>query len=777
MIAHSQETNANLACHDSQPLECKVLHSEPLSKASAATRPRMSNAIDMHDRVAVTSTCIEIEGQPTLPVSGEFHYSRVPRSDWSERLALMRASGITMVASYVFWIHHEEAQGQASFDGNLNIAEFVEEADRAGLDVMLRIGPWVHGETRNGGLPDWIIKSGASIRTNDPKYLEQVSIWFRRLGDHLRGVLGAKSNVVAIQIENELFDNPEHIVTLKEIARDAGISAPLWTGTGWGGAKLPQGEVIPLFSAYADGFWVNQGTFGDASFREHFFFSNTWDDPGVGSDQHAGSISSSIRADLDPNFPPATCEMGAGMAAAYHRRPHPSAEDITAVANVKLGNGSAWQGFYMYAGGINPPGVYGMQESHATGYPNDMPMFDYDFHAPIGATGHTNATFDKLRELNTFVAEFGPILLRGTVAFPEQMPDSLEDLHSPRWCVRSDGQSGIVFVNSHQPGDSLEDAHHIRFTVNLPDKELTFPDTPISVPHGTIARFPFRLDVGNTRLEWATVSPVGVISGERPVLVLRTHNGIDPRAAWNEPVRNHAGELLAESNTEIVLPVNELLLVGPALGALVLPESDMADIWLLDGYLYRTKSPLWKDNGKLLTRSTHKPFIEVWDAKCGHFVEAHVIGEPGSSQLIEATRTRSLTDGDYAYGSFEGRTSAPKKQEIDEMATIFAIPTLPEVKKPAGIKRELIIEWMGDVAQLRAGEQVVTDRFWDGSQWRIQLGTEQTENLTLHIMPISAATPVVLDPGPAESVRTLNRPTAEITSLRLEKSTVWEVQI
>ena len=88
---------------------------------------------------------------------------------------------------------------------------------------------------------------------------------------------------------------------------------------------------------------------------------------------------------MDPTFPVATCELGGGMATAYHRRPVLLPLDVPAVANAKLGSGSAWQGYYMYVGGTNP--APGLQESQATGYPNDVPTRSYDFHAPVGEHG------------------------------------------------------------------------------------------------------------------------------------------------------------------------------------------------------------------------------------------------------------------------------------------------------------------------------------------------------------------------------------------------------
>src|SRR6478735_4057394 len=84
--------------------------------------PAMSNTEDVHSRWRLTSHYLECNGRPAIPVSGEIHFSRLPRTRWEDRLRLMKAGGITVVACYVFWIHHEPVEGDARFDGNLNIA-------------------------------------------------------------------------------------------------------------------------------------------------------------------------------------------------------------------------------------------------------------------------------------------------------------------------------------------------------------------------------------------------------------------------------------------------------------------------------------------------------------------------------------------------------------------------------------------------------------------------------------------------------------------------------
>ena len=66
--------------------------------------------------------------------------------------------------------------------------------------------------------------------------------------------------MLGIQLDNELYDQPAHLLTLKRLAREAGLTAPLWTATAWGGAQLPDEEVLPLWGGYGDGFWSDAET-------------------------------------------------------------------------------------------------------------------------------------------------------------------------------------------------------------------------------------------------------------------------------------------------------------------------------------------------------------------------------------------------------------------------------------------------------------------------------------------------------------------------------------
>ena len=46
----------------------------------------------------------EINGEPVHLYSGEFHYFRVPKSDWRRRMQLLKDAGGNCLATYIPWL-------------------------------------------------------------------------------------------------------------------------------------------------------------------------------------------------------------------------------------------------------------------------------------------------------------------------------------------------------------------------------------------------------------------------------------------------------------------------------------------------------------------------------------------------------------------------------------------------------------------------------------------------------------------------------------------------
>ncbi|WP_336296681.1 beta-galactosidase [Arthrobacter antioxidans] len=753
---------------------------------TSAEEPLLQADVPSTSGISISSRCISRDGRPWIPVSGEIHYSRVPRRRWRETLLLMRSGGIDVVSCYVIWLHHQPEQGAVDFDGDLDVAAFVELCAELGLGVVLRLGPWVHGEVRNGGFPDWVQHAPVRHRTDDPGYLDLVEPWFEALGEQLGRVCGQGGPVLAIQLENELYDQPDHLVTLRDLARSAGLLAPFYTATAWGGADLPPGQVFPLYSGYGDGFWVDADAPWDATFRQHYFMSTTWDDPGVGADVRGVDATTVEGRERDATFPPATCELGGGMATTYHRRIVPSGEDIAAVAHAKLASGSAWQGYYMFAGGTNPRGRTGFQESQDTGYPNDLPMFDYDFHAAIGSAGQLAPSHAALRRQHAFLRAFGPRIATMPASFPDLLPAIPFDSSTLRWTVRSDGSGGVLFINWHQPHVPLPTRTGVSFEIVLPERTVHV-GADLAVPRGTIAHWPFGIEIGGILLGWATASLLTIVGS---TLVLVAERDIDVSFGLPGDVTVLVDGLEVDgAAARIGSAAGGLLRLRSAHGSasvLVIGSRDAHRVWVLEDEdegrdggrrLVLCDEPLWTEGGALSVRAPSPPSPRVWqDAWIPVPVQpenAAAARRAGSIPVAGSWR-RAAADPLQRYGGRAARPAVPGAEQIAERAGVWVLDDVGAASE--GLRRTLRIDWAGDVAELLVEGVCVADRFWDGTPWHIDLDAidgASGAGLELRVLPLHKDTDVWL-PEPARArLRAADSALVSIDAVTLTESTVW----
>src|SRR5215472_15598291 len=433
----------------------------PLPFALGGTSP------DGH-RLSANSRFLVRDGEPWFPIVGEFHYSRYPADQWEKEILKMKAGGIQVISTYIFWIHHEEIEGQFDWSGERDLRRFVQLCRKHGLYVWIRIGPWAHGEARNGGLPDWLLEKTAT-RENNPIYLKYVSRFYQQIGEQTKGLFWKDGGpIIGVQLENEYSargpgKGVAHILRLRQLARDTGLDAPFYTVTGWDGAAIPSHGVLPVFSGYADGFWWR--TLGELPPNPNYFFTKIRCQENVGED--LTSLHPEID-ELDGAYPFLTAEMGGGMELAYHRRPLITAEDTAAMELVKLGSGVTMYGYYMFHGGTNPDGKRTtLEESQASGYPNDLPLKEYDFQAPLGEFGEANSSFGVLKAFHLFLNDFGAELAPMTSYFPARVPSSLHDVETPRVAARLQGDHGFLFINNYQRTYPLPERHNFQVQLEL----------------------------------------------------------------------------------------------------------------------------------------------------------------------------------------------------------------------------------------------------------------------------------------------------------------------
>ena len=455
------------------------------------------------EEINVTSRYFTRNGKPWIGVMGEFHFSRYSRENWHRELAKMKAGGITIVSTYLFWIYHEEIEGKMDFDGDNDIRAFIEECKDVGLDVVIRIGPWAHGECRNGGFPDWLLKKDYKLRDNNEEYLAIVKKWYQSIYNEVKGLFYKDGgNIIAVQIENEFVDNAEHLAKLKEIAVECGFIAPIYTVTGWNsasGAKIPVDEVVPVFGGYCEAPWENH--MNRLSPSPHYFFNRMRNDSAIGTDLIAKTKSDGWQLPYE-RYPFATCELGGGIEVTHHRRPIIKPMDIYAVSLVKLGDGNNLVGYYMYHGGTNKIGELStFNETKVTGYPNDYPILSYDFQAPLSEYGEVREQYGLLNMLHMFVNDFGEEFAP-MIAVDSGNTVAADDTNSLRYGMRTDGKRGFVFVNHYQRLTELADIENAVISAG----NVEFP--PIDVKGEVSFFMPFNMKMGDSVLEYATAQPL-----------------------------------------------------------------------------------------------------------------------------------------------------------------------------------------------------------------------------------------------------------------------------
>ena len=208
-----------------------------------------------------------LDGKPFVIRSGEMHYPRIPRQYWADRLAKARAMGLNTICTYVFWNLHEPEEGKWDFRGNNDVAAFIKEAQKQGLFVLVRPGPYVCSEWDWGGFPYWLANVPAiKIRQNDPAFLKYASRYLKEIGKRLAPLTVENGGpILMCQVENEYGSfGSDHLymAAIREALKAAGFNCQLYTSDGPGQGMLNGGTLPDCLSV------VNFGGGAPGAFEE-----------------------------------------------------------------------------------------------------------------------------------------------------------------------------------------------------------------------------------------------------------------------------------------------------------------------------------------------------------------------------------------------------------------------------------------------------------------------------------------------------------------------------
>lgn len=467
---------------------------------------KMGNPGPANKEIEVNNQYLMLGKKPLLPVMGEIHYTRIRPEQWEETILKMKACGINIISTYLFWNQHEEIEGQFNWSGEKDLRAFVQLCQKHDLFVYPRIGPWSHGEVRNGGTPDWILrKKFIKDRSNDPVYQNYVARYFKEIAKQLNGLYYKDGgNIIGIQLENEYWHAKEgepHIKWLKDMARECGIDVPLYTVTGWGGGSVPPFEVIPLWGGYADEPWIEKITKNPLPLN--FQFDAYRDNKHIGNDQ----IERKDKYMTYERYPFFTCEMGVGIPMMYHRRVVLSPIDGLGMVMSKLGSGSNLIGYYMFAGGTNPRGELHSteEEQEETGYWSRTPVKSYDFRAAIRESGEIDPSYNQIKKLHYFIHSVATDLAPMLSTLGKTKADDLQ------FAVRSLNGSGYLFGINYCRFVPMQVRKNVQFSIKFKNETLKFPQKNIEIPDSTLFIWPLNLKMDKSLLKYATAQLLTII--------------------------------------------------------------------------------------------------------------------------------------------------------------------------------------------------------------------------------------------------------------------------
>ncbi len=416
---------------------------------SAAAAP-VAGATVKHT-VTRDSKSFIIDGKRVFIYSGALHYFRVPEKLWADRLAKMKAAGLNTVETYVAWNKIEPREGHADYS---ELDRFITLAEKMGLYVIVRPGPYICAEWEAGGYPVWAIMKGGRLRTPDPQQLEVSTYYYNHVLPVVKKHLYTKGGrVIMVQIENEYsFQNgatdaemTEYVRHLYKLTQKNGIDTPIitcWTRVARKEQDPDMAKIMDSCNFYPRGDWK--------------------------------SVENALKElrEQQPGEPLMVTELEGGWFAQVGgmlsiEQKGVDGPEINALTKLVMALGVTSANYYMFHGGTN----FGQ-------WPAKNLTTTYDYYAPIGEAGWPHDKYFDVRLIGQFLGAFGPALAGATEA------------NSAAKLVEGDPESVRVFTRK-------TDAGYFLFVQNRTEQpqiakvQLTAGGKTVTVPgNGTLELAP-----------------------------------------------------------------------------------------------------------------------------------------------------------------------------------------------------------------------------------------------------------------------------------------------
>jgi hypothetical protein len=737
------------------------------------------------DKISFTNYYMELNGEPFFGISGEFHFSRCHERFWEDEIIKMKMGGINIVSTYIFWNHHEEEENIFEWSGNRNLRRFVELCGKQGLYVIIRIGPFCHGECRNGGLPDWLFGRPFEIRSNEKEYLFYVRRFYTEIGKQVNGLLYKDGGpVIATQIENEYMhsaapwemttgtsnewvpggkDGDSHMKKLKSLAIEAGLKTPIYTCTAWGGAAAPVDEMLPLWGGYAFWPWIFYGDAEEHPVTPEFIFR----------DYHNSTKPKcyNFEPKHDPeSYPYACCEMGGGMNVSYKYRFVLPYESVPAMAVVKAAGGCNFIGYYMYHGGSNPKGK---KDTYLNEH--SMPKISYDFQAPVGEFGQLRESYKELKLQHYFYKDFEKELCLMKTVLPRDTdsmdPENLDEL---RFAARVNGESGFIFINNYQ--DHMEPKEQSDFSIQLKlgnENNIRIPENgSLNLGKGACCILPFNLNIGVTLLNYSTAQLITAIEhdGEKFYFFF-TPDRMTAEYCFSEELKDIRAEnaIVEIAGGKTIIHINDncsgtvkfTAAKGQTINICTLKKEQAVNFWKVN--IRGCDRVIITQAGVLASEKTMK-------FECARM-------ESVNFSIFPDAAPRFIT-GAEVINKFRDGIFTAYELKLPKIGSDISIKKIKSNKAVIKVSEELFsctkevilkIDYIGDIGYAFIDGELIHDNFCNGKPWEIGLKRFEKEILDkgmyIYVSPLKTGSTVKSDSVMAARMEINEGEIAEINSI------------
>jgi hypothetical protein len=770
------------------------LNAKKVKKDIKPSSLRLGGENPAGDKISFSNYYMKLNGAPYFAICGEFHYSRYDCWFWEEEIIKMKMGGINTIASYVIWNFHEEEEGIFDWKGNKDLRHFVELCKKHGLYFILRIGPFAHGEARNGGLPDWLYGRPFNVRSNDEGYLKYVTRLYMEIGNLVKGLMYKDGGpIIGVQLENEFQaagapwettppqvtewigsqGGEEHMRILKNMALQAGMEAPIYTSTGWGGAPVLEDEVLPLYGGYAFWPWIFYGDVNEHPPTKEYLFQDFHND-NVKSEGFEPSYEKTC-------YPFACCEIGGGMQVWYNYRFTVPPVSVEAMPFMKAAGGCNFLGYYMYHGGSNPIGKHSYMNERTT------PKISYDFQAPLGEFGQVRESYHRLKLLHYFFTGYAKEFCHTATVLPKGSDEIIPtDSISLRYAARVKENSGFLFINNYQDHVDMKDHEDARIRLSLDNEVITIPEQKgMLIKKDVCCILPFNMKIDEALLKYSTTQFICNLNYENVLYsFFFTPEGMDGEycfdsntvekiTAINGRVEYKDHHIFVHMNNSVGGTIEITVPGGSKMIIYTLTREQSLNFWKVYCFgrerILLTNANVLPEGERIQLRSIDKEnlYLKIFPpVKEGVEVEG---------KLLERSESEDIFDN-YAV-KLEKKGIELKIEKINDAKAViyFGEESFKDAKEVY-----LRIEYTGDVGYAYIDGKLVNDNFSNDATWEIGLKKFEKELLTkgmyVYISPIKEGGTVKRDSAMAAVKEVGGKETASIISIKAVAETSVYIQ-